>query len=73
MPTRNLRPQSQEGKSGFIELPPIVMNAGSEDIELPTFADQEEGIPSILSYDSNNEYLNISLDYYNIEGIRFGD
>ena len=62
-----------EGKKGLIELPPIVMNSGPDDIELPTFTDRNEKIPTISSHDSSNEYLNVALNYYQVQGFRFGD
>ena len=77
MPTRNLEKTSKYGKHGgmnFVELPPVVMNGGSNVPEIPTFKAKEESLslPEISSFDYSNDYLNTSVSYYNIEGINFG-
>jgi len=77
MPTRNLEKTSKYGKHGrmnFMELPPVIMNGGSNVPEIPTFKSKEESLslPEISSFDHSNDYLNTSISYYNIEGINFG-
>ena len=77
MPTRNLEKTSRYGKHGgmnLVELPPVIMNGGSNVPEIPTFKAKEESLslPEISSFDYSNDYLNTSVSYYNIEGINFG-
>ena len=77
MPTRNLEKTSKYGKHGgmnLVELPPVIMNGGSNVPEIPTFKAKEESLslPEISSFDYSNDYLNTSVSYYNIEGINFG-
>ena len=77
MSTRNLERNTKQGKNGgmsFIELPPVVMNGGFNSLQIPTFNPRENSLtlPEISSFDYSNDYLNIAISYYNIEGIKFG-
>lgn len=77
MSTRNLERNTKQGKNGgmsFIELPPVVMSGGFNSLQIPTFNPRENSLtlPEISSFDYSNDYLNIAISYYNIEGIKFG-
>ena len=77
MSTRNLERNTKQGKNGgmsFIELPPVVMSGGFNSLQIPTFNPRENSLtlPEIPSFDYSNDYLNIAISYYNIEGIKFG-
>jgi hypothetical protein len=77
MPHKNLKTSSMYGKNGgmnFIELPPVVMNGESNLPKIPTFKPKEDSLnlPEISPFDHFNDYLNTSISYYDIEGIKFG-
>ena len=52
--------------SGITVLPPIVKNSPPPKVEMPTFNEGRQSLPSILPFDVNNEYLEKSLLEYSI-------
>lgn len=68
-PSQALKPE--EGKGGMVTLPPITMNTGGEQpkIEMPTYNTGKQSYPTVSPIDSLNDYLEIALCEYYIQGI----
>ena len=71
VPIPNLTKPKTKKNTNMVQLPPVVMNSNSPMPSINT-GDDKKTIPSILPYDSANEYLNISARSYDIIGLRFG-
>lgn len=71
VPIPNLTKPKTKRNTNMVQLPPVVMNSNSPMPSINT-GDDKKTIPSILPYDSANEYLNISARSYDIIGLRFG-
>ena len=71
VPIPNLTKPKTKRNTSMVQLPPVVMNSNSPMPSINT-GDDKKTIPSILPYDSANEYLNISARSYDIIGLRFG-
>lgn len=71
VPIPNLTKPKTKRNANMVQLPPVVMNSNSPMPSINT-GDDKKTIPSILPYDSANEYLNISARSYDIIGLRFG-
>ena len=70
--TRDLNPAP--GKIDFVTLPPITINSKKDlnSLQLPVYNTGEQEYPVISSFDSSNQYLNVSASRYDIKGLRFG-
>lgn len=66
----DLTKPKRKSSPNMIQLPPVVMESGGDMPKLNTPEDTKT-IPSIQPYDSNNEYLQISVDAYDIIGANF--
>lgn len=56
----------------MIEMPPLYMNGGSNMPDIPSSGGEAQKIPPVNTYDPMNEYLDISIDAYDIIGLSFG-
>lgn len=70
--TRDLNPAP--GKIDFVTLPPITINSKKDlnSLQLPVYNTGQQEYPVISSFDSSNQYLNVSASRYDIKGLRFG-
>ena len=68
----SLNPISREGKIDVVTLPSITTNDfDPSKFNLPNYTRQSQELPNIPSFDPLNQYLNISISEYSIEGIEF--
>lgn len=71
VPVPNLDKPKSKKRTNMVQLPPVVMNSNGS-IPNISMDNDTKTIPTVLPYDSSNEYLNISARSYDIIGLKFG-